>query len=230
MGVLKHLVSSGKNNTIEYKQPVKPYHNKIAGIVEELNSESIESIKILDVGCGVGNTIVSIMNRVESAEFHIADIDKECLDICESIFTVASSTLMKDISTLVDDNESKFDIVIYSHVLQYEPNPLDALNMLMTLIKPGGHLIVAASNAVTPIKILNGIIRKKYSSGIYTWDRPTIKNLADQLLDTGNVAFHYDYVPLPIIYRYRAGQFVGRGLVKLLPWLSFSLILSVTKN
>ena len=230
MRVLKYLVGEGKNETIRYDQGLKPYHEKIAYTISELSSNPQELAQLLDVGCGVGNTLVSLMKLTRNIEFHVADIDKECLKICESKFPVASSILMDDIHSLTQKSQLKYDLVVYSHVLQYEPNPLEALNILMTLVKPGGHLIIAVSNSLTPIKISNCLLKKQYSSGIYTWDRPTLANLTGQLLESSSIDFNYDYVPLPLIYRYRFGQSIGKGLAKLFPWLAFSLILSIKKN
>jgi len=216
-------VAKHGNSTIAYDQSTKPYHTLIAEVIAS-GIVSPDECKILDVGCGNGNTLKEISALVSNARYTVADVDPTCIEICKELPNVESGLLIDkttDITSIIDD---KFDVVVYSHVLQYELDPLSAIDSLISLMNEDAMLIVVVSNAITPTKILNNILKKNYTVGSFTWDRPTIHNFLNRFRMIDIIDWRYDYCPIPIIYKYPFGKKIGSIVSRILPWLSFSIL------
>ena len=67
-----------KSTHIRYNQRVRPHHQVIAELVSKYSQSGAS---VLDIGCGVGNTVIELEKIKENLQISILDIDKECIEI-----------------------------------------------------------------------------------------------------------------------------------------------------
>ncbi|HEC43095.1 MAG TPA: methyltransferase domain-containing protein [Bacteroides sp.] len=115
-------------------------------ILEDLlHSDTIyeSGTRVLEAGCGVGGQTQILCRRNPDAHFTCIDISAESLQTAEKESQKAGITnaifRQEDIFSLSLEPES-FDHVFVCFVLEHLPAPELALDILATLIKPGGTL------------------------------------------------------------------------------------------
>jgi len=104
--------------------------------------------RALDVGCGAGQFLVELAER----GFEVAGVD-----LAEGMVEAASARLgtlglesdvrVANVERLPFDDGS-FDIVTALGLIEYLPDPTQALREFERVLAPGGHLIVTAPNPV----------------------------------------------------------------------------------
>ena len=95
---------------------------------------------------------------------------------------------------------------------------------LVGQVRPGGFLVIATPNPVTPTKVLHHVRRRRYSEGMYAWDRHSLTTLVERGLDARVTEIVTDFVPLPGASRWEPIARVGQRLVRAAPMLGFSII------
>jgi ubiquinone/menaquinone biosynthesis C-methylase UbiE len=101
--------------------------------------------KVLEAGCGVGSQTVTLARN--SPDAHITSIDIAEASLAEARKRVESEGIRNvtfqqgDIFDLSFEPES-FDHVFVCFVLEHLPDPLEALLVLKTFIRPGGTMTV----------------------------------------------------------------------------------------
>lgn len=104
--------------------------------------------RALDVGCGAGQFLVELAER----DFEVAGVD-----LAEGMVEASSSrlaTLGLDADVRVANverlpfDDGSFDVVTALGLIEYLPDPTDALREFQRVLAPGGHLIVTAPNPV----------------------------------------------------------------------------------
>ncbi len=215
-----------KNITISYQQPVRPYHTMVAELAVDLTKDNQKDL--LDLGCGTGNTLVELEKLSSKFNVAITDVDQKCLDLTCKRVDVKHNLLMTSIDDIINDGK-KYDVILISHVLHYDPNPTYTMKELLKLLNEDGMIIIAVANAMNLNKIFNNLRRKQFSQGVFTWDRSTFNNFIENLVGGKIVKWKFDYVPLPLVRSYRVFDSFGKFLARIFPWLSFSVI-AVIKN
>jgi tRNA (cmo5U34)-methyltransferase len=78
------------NRANEYNKIINeviPYYTQmLIMIVDFIPFESEKEIKVLDLGCGIGNTADTIFSKYPKAEITAVDLAKKSLEICEQRF------------------------------------------------------------------------------------------------------------------------------------------------
>ena len=215
-----NIKKDNKNITISYDQKIQPYHPLIAKLANE--NATNNQRRVLDIGCGTGNTLIELAKINNQFKFYITDVDAECLRITKERVPVEESYLTGKPDAVVTDGKT-YDIILMSHILQYDPMAADTVQKLLSQLNSDGFIIIAISNVVTPTKILNNLRKRQYSEGIYTWDRSTFHNF---IKASGGevIEWAYDYVPLPMLNKISIFKKIAIQLAKIIPWLSFSVI------
>jgi ubiquinone/menaquinone biosynthesis C-methylase UbiE len=100
---------------------------------------------VLEAGCGVGAQTVTLAQRSPEARFTSVDVSAESLAGAERKAREAGLTNVElqqaDIFDLSFDAES-FDHVFVCFVLEHLPQPVQALEILRGLLRPGGTITV----------------------------------------------------------------------------------------
>jgi len=216
------------NIHIKYNQLTKPHHKKVAEIVEEF---SYLIPTIMDVGCGVGNTLKEVKKLNPDAFLVGADIDEKCLSLTNNKVKLDKKILIKDIYKPFA-RERSCDIIILSHVLEHLIYPVEAIKNLMKMLRKGGHLILAVPNPVRPLGIIFSIFRLNYvnKGHVYSWDRLHWMNFLENIMGLEVVYYSQDNIELPIIRKLKIFDFIGESLSEVFPYLSFSHIAVIRKN
>jgi 2-polyprenyl-3-methyl-5-hydroxy-6-metoxy-1,4-benzoquinol methylase len=126
---------SGNGLLEKIYQTVKKYtlNNK----VKLINEYTIEEKKLLDIGCGTGEFLISAKNKNwETVGVELNDIArKKAIDKKLEIF-----------KSLDDLNDQKFDVITLWHVLEHLPNLDKQINKIASLLNKNGTLIIAVPN------------------------------------------------------------------------------------
>ncbi len=90
----------------------------------------------------------------EGSLFHLYDIlehldSLNLYDLQNSFITIKSDNcIFSDIFNKIEDIDKKYDVIISSHLIEHIANPINFLNSLTKLLKPGGHIISFIPNKV----------------------------------------------------------------------------------
>jgi 2-polyprenyl-3-methyl-5-hydroxy-6-metoxy-1,4-benzoquinol methylase len=186
---------------IPYNLPMRPYHKLIARLVSQY---APRDGRILDVGCGVGNMLELVRRYSEAFQLVGADIDQHCLDLATARVRIDRTILIDDVLDLGNPalDAGKFDVIVLSHVLEHVFRPYDTVRTLMTLLKPGGHLIMAVPNPVRLDVMAYNLIRRfdKVNKGhVQTWDRAHWRNFLENILELNVIAYPTDFIRIPVV-------------------------------
>jgi SAM-dependent methyltransferase len=107
----------------------------------ELRPAPFGSKRFLDVGCG-GGVLLKEMQALGWSCFGI-DFSDESISSSRQSAPQASvkKAFLKDLT-----EESFYDLIILSHVLEHLPCPLFSLQQCLRLLRPGGRLVVVVPN------------------------------------------------------------------------------------
>ena len=215
------------NVHIPYDLQHKSYHKAVADLVREHVPEKGE---VLDIGCGVGHTLVEVQQQRPDLRLVASDMDAKCLAI-----TAERVDLSESIQATADHlfpAERQFDCVIASHVLEHTYHPVDFVRGVMGLLKPGGVAVLAVPNPVRPTVVWSNLFRRHYVNRghVVAWDRSHWINFLENILDLNVVEYASDFVPLPLVSGLPVFRRLEAGLARLTPWLAFSNIAVVRKE
>jgi 2-polyprenyl-3-methyl-5-hydroxy-6-metoxy-1,4-benzoquinol methylase len=120
--------------------------------------------KILEIGCGTGNTGLELKQQGKAVEIVGVDIVPEVLEIAKSKI---DKTICADIETLkLPFSNEYFDYILLGDVLEHLKNPWQVLLCLTQFIKKRGFIIASIPN-IRYWKVIMNLVFKgewKYSS------------------------------------------------------------------
>lgn len=204
--------------------PVTTYHR----VVADLAVRHATGPAFLDIGCGRGEIPALIRESMPDAEISIADAYDACITLTRNrVGRIKYAYLLSETDPRITDISDRFDVITMSHVLEHMHDPLKVLREVMSILNPGGHLVVAVPNTATPAGLLYALLRRDYVNRghAYSWDPSHWRNfLRIAALDV--VEHAHDFVHwVPGRLGMRVSQALGRGFaLKLFPWWSRSNI------
>lgn len=118
------------------------YHHKISDFQQKYIAEGAH---IIDVGCGPGNNIRTIVEQDPTCSFTGIDLSKEFIDISRKRFSTFSF-LQQDIRNL--DVDSKFQVVLASFCIVHltDQETTDFINNLNSIMANNGYLYLSYMN------------------------------------------------------------------------------------
>lgn len=206
-------------------RPPRPYHC----VVARLAVKHATGPKFLDMGCGMGDIPNLIRKQRPDAQISIADAYQECLDRAQAkIGEVEATYLLPETKLSIDQRiNDRFDVVTMSHVLEHMHDPITALRQILSIIKPGGHLVLAVPNPARPAILLINLFRKHYVNRghVQAWDPSHWRNFLERIMGLDVIEYAGDFVDLlPTQAGRRIGVKVGPHFARALPWWCFSNI------
>ena len=102
--------------------------------------------KILEVGCGMGYLTYSMLK--EGFNIRGCDISQRAIEKARQTYNLENEDLFfeADVYELSENNNSKFDVIILTEVIEHIFNPSDFIKTLFKLLNSGGHIIITTPN------------------------------------------------------------------------------------
>jgi 2-polyprenyl-3-methyl-5-hydroxy-6-metoxy-1,4-benzoquinol methylase len=123
------------------------YRNEGNPLLLSLISREAETI--LDVGCGAGDNVrimQTMFGKLKPKVVGITSSSEEAAIAQRFMTEVHIADL--DISDLTFLGKKKFDVVIFSHVLEHLKNPIDVIFRVVRYLKEGGQVLIAVPNVL----------------------------------------------------------------------------------
>ena len=105
-----------------------------------INSFDLDSKRLLDVGCGTGD----FLSIAQNDNWDVLGIEPNAS--ARALANSKTNNAVHDIDKLLELKPSSFDVITLWHVLEHLPKLEDHLNILKSLLKPNGRLIIAVPN------------------------------------------------------------------------------------
>jgi 2-polyprenyl-3-methyl-5-hydroxy-6-metoxy-1,4-benzoquinol methylase len=126
------------NRDIEYDfEKLNLEHKTVLNLVEE------ES-QVLEIGCHTG--YFSYWLKRKKCEVVGVDIFGPCLDIANQYLIKSIKGNIEDDLTYYEIEKSKYDVILFMHVLEHLVNPHELLKRFKNLLKQDGKIIICLPN------------------------------------------------------------------------------------
>ena len=145
--------------------------------------KNLDGLSVLDVGCWTGGDVLALAGlgaKVTAIEEHpVSSLAAKRL--CE-LLHVPTEVLRQSLYTDNPEWKGKFDIVYISGVIYHVTDPVLALRICFSYLKPGGRIVVEtkASKLDGPFCEYGGTHEKGWN-----WYSPTLETLGRWLVDAG---------------------------------------------
>ena len=114
----------------------------------------VQSLSILDFGCGVGNTIAHLHKAFPAASLHGADLSGESIRLATESHPLEATFRTIESARLPHD-DATFDIVMAACVFHHIP-PAERnhwMSEIRRVLKPGGRIFVFEHNMLNPLTL-----------------------------------------------------------------------------
>lgn len=144
-------------------------------VLQELSGliDSGREYKLLDMGCGTGQLIRETQNTFQNVKLSCVgvDISPKMIEMAAAN-NPGASFMVSSIEGMTGEGE--FDIVVCTHSFPYYRDQAKALKKLSTMLKPGGHLLLAQASVNSPYDALVMLL-VKFTTGKASY--PSIKTV-----------------------------------------------------
>lgn len=112
-------------------------------MVDLMEAEPESPIRVLEVGCGCGTTLLAVKNRYPNADVHGIETNEAEAQIASRYFDVGMQELQERIGAF---EPNSFDYVIFDEALNLRREPEKELLLCQELLKEGGCILAGYSN------------------------------------------------------------------------------------
>ncbi len=124
-------------NSINAESPATIFRNNLfVNKIKELGSK-----EILDAGCGSGELIISILNKVDGINISGFDLSNDVIEKNKKRIKKARF-FTQDLSKKINNIKNKYDLVICSEVIEHLKDWRIAIDNLSLVVNQGGYVIV----------------------------------------------------------------------------------------
>ena len=116
-----------------------------------------DNIKILDVGCGTGDSLIYLYNKNQKLKLFGIDISKNMLKIARKKLGNKAILKFSDVEKIQFENNF-FDYVINTEAFHHFPNPNKAIKEMSRVLKKKGKLIITDINFYS--NFIHGLFKK----------------------------------------------------------------------
>jgi methionine biosynthesis protein MetW len=126
--------------------------HEVAGMLHTLMPSGV---RVLDVGCGTGS-VTLIANRTKNNEVLGIEPDEQRAARSRSR---GIDTVCGELDDMFLANHGLFDVVVFADVLEHLPSPAGVLTRAISVLKPGGFVLISVPNVAhwtVRLKLLRG--------------------------------------------------------------------------
>ncbi len=144
---------------------------------------------VLDVGCGTGVMVPSVLRR--GGHYHGVDLSKNMIEQATRRYEATAEPTSQTVEFSVGDvedikyPEAHFDVVIALGLLEYLDDPQPAAEAMLRTTKPGGTIIISVPNAIC----VDAVADKLLSPFVTTAAR-AVRKLAGRATQGGGFSHH----------------------------------------
>src|SRR5438552_5485145 len=101
-----------------------------------------EGARVLDVGCGTGETVARLAQRFSRASFVGVDLEQSHLERARERCAAFGSRVrfQRDDALALSFGDAEFDLTVCRHMLQAVPDARRAVQEMVRVTRPGGRL------------------------------------------------------------------------------------------
>lgn len=103
------------------------------------------SLKVLEVGCACGATLLAIYNQNPQAKLYGIEFNEQAAALASHFATIEALDVEK---LQKPEWREMFDYIILGDVIEHLKEPWQAMKNLASLVKPGGYVIVSVPNVM----------------------------------------------------------------------------------
>lgn len=115
-------------------------------------------LRVLDVGCACGASLLSIKNKFPMAELHGIELDPGSWSIASKLFEVTQGNVEQNL----DYPEEFFDYIIFGDVLEHLNQPEAVLVNMKRYLKPGGMILASIPN-IMHISVISELLNGSFT-------------------------------------------------------------------
>lgn len=130
-------------------------------IVNLINERNDKDLKILEIGCASGATLLAIKHRYPNSKLYGVELNENCAKLAGNFAEVYSLDIENN---KLNYEEEYFDYIIFSDVLEGFYNPQKVLENMKKYLKPKGHILVSVSN------IMHHSVIRQLINGSWTYE------------------------------------------------------------
>lgn len=134
------------------KENIYGHRKKLNFILEQINAYLTKfnaPVAVLDFGCGNGTAVSQFLIRDE-IRFYGVDIHEPSLQYARKHFASDHAFFLNQVPEGI-----RFDIIVYSDVLEHLSDPVSLLKQHQVLLKDHGIIIGAVPNGIGPFELEN---------------------------------------------------------------------------
>lgn len=133
------------------------YKSVVTAIQINLKNQEHQDLKLVDIGCGTGN----LLNRISQAspKLILSGIDLVNYTDIKNI-----NFIKQDFNEDFDVEDSLFDIVVCTEVIEHLENPRHLLRQISKISKKGGLIVLTTPNLYSILSIISFALKGYHSS------------------------------------------------------------------
>ncbi|MDK2798758.1 MAG: hypothetical protein PWP27_510 [Clostridiales bacterium] len=128
-------------------------------IIELMEKPRYEKIKVLEVGCACGATLLQIKNIYQNAELYGVELNENAADIAKTFANIKVGNIEND---TFDYEEEFFDYIIFADVLEHLYDPYKVLKNMAKYLKKDGKVMASIPN-VTHYSIIRSLLNGNWT-------------------------------------------------------------------